>query len=40
VNTVNWIQTLEAKIDGPGDDTSGNAGLRINFAIPLEFRQV
>jgi hypothetical protein len=38
VNTVNWIQTIDAKIDGPGDDTAGNAGLRINFAIPLEFR--
>jgi hypothetical protein len=36
-NSVNWIQTLEAKIDGPGDDTEGNAGLRINFAIPLEY---
>ena len=38
VNAVNWIQTLEAKIDGPGDDTEGNAGLRINFAIPLEYQ--
>lgn len=37
VNSVNWIQTLEAKIDGPGDDNEGNAGLRINFAIPLEY---
>lgn len=37
VNSVNWIQKLEAKIDGPGDDTEGNAGLRINFAIPLEY---
>ena len=39
VNTVNWMQTLEAKIDGPGDDAEGNAGLRINFAIPLEYQQ-
>ena len=38
VNAVNWIQTLEAKIDGSGDDTEGNAGLRINFAIPLEYQ--
>jgi len=37
VNSVNWIQILEAKIDGPGDDTEGNAGLRINFAIPVEY---
>lgn len=38
--TVNWIQTIEAKIDGPGDDTAGNAGLSINFAIPLDYQQV
>jgi hypothetical protein len=34
---INWLQTIEAKIDGPGDDAEGNAGLRINFAIPLEY---
>lgn len=38
VNAVNWIQTLEAKIDGPGDDTMGNAGMHINFAIPLDYK--
>jgi hypothetical protein len=37
VNSVNWIQTLEAKIDGPGDDNEGNAGLRISFAIPVSY---
>jgi len=39
VNEVDWIQTMEAKIDGPGDDTEGNAGVRINFAIPLEYTE-
>jgi len=39
VSECNWIQSIEAKIDGPGDDNSGNAGLRIVFAIPLEFEQ-
>ena len=39
VNSVNWIQTLEAKIDGPGDDNEGNAGLRTNFAIPVEYTE-
>jgi len=40
VNAVNWLQTIEAKIDGTGPDTVlGNTGLRINFAIPLEFQQ-
>jgi len=38
VNTASWMQTLEAKIDGPGDDADGNAGLRINFAIPLDYQ--
>ncbi len=37
VGLCNWIQTLEVKIDGPGDDQEGNAGLRINFAIPVEY---
>ena len=39
VNGVNWIQTLEAKIDGPCDDNEGNTGLRMNFAIPVEYTQ-
>ena len=39
VNGVNWIQTLEAKIDGHGDDNEGNTGLRMNFAIPVEYTQ-
>jgi hypothetical protein len=38
VNAVNWIQMFEAKIDGPGDDIDGNAGVRINFAISLEYQ--
>jgi hypothetical protein len=38
-NTVNWIMALEAKIDGPGDDDEGNAGLRIDFAIPVEYAE-
>jgi hypothetical protein len=38
-NSVSWIQSLEAKIDGQGDDIEGNAGLRINFAIPVEYGQ-
>lgn len=36
-NSVNWIQRIYAKIDGPGDDNEGNAGLIINFAIPVEY---
>ncbi|MCU0703251.1 MAG: hypothetical protein MUF18_04590 [Fimbriiglobus sp.] len=37
VNSVNWIQELKVKIDGPGNDTEGNAGLRFDLAIPLEY---
>ena len=40
VSTVNWIQRLHVKVDGPGDDASGNAGLSVNFVIPLDFQQV
>jgi hypothetical protein len=36
INTVNWIQRLEVKIDGPGGDADGNAGIRIHFNIPVE----
>lgn len=36
-NSVNWIQSLFVKVDGPGDDADGNAGMMVNLAIPVEF---
>ncbi len=35
--TNQWIRSIYAKIDGIGDD-EGNAGLRINFSIPVEYK--
>ena len=37
IHTVNWIQDMKIKIDGKGDDDEGNAGIDINFAIPITY---